>query len=339
MTKILKPFFLLHIAVCGILQTATAQITLTLTNSVPSIGDVFSVKSVDSVSLVKYIDPSPGTNQLWDYSAFAASTPAYMVKYLTPSATPYNTAFTSANLASFSTSDSSYTYFATNGKTLSKIGTGSSFAGAVTYSNPENVFSFPFSYNTPLQTDNYHFDLVLAAFQVTIIANGVDSIIPYATGKLKLPGSSTLYDVLCVKRKTVEVDSAGTFGNSISITTKFEFYNTANKYPLLTVTHGTDPFTQAPTLTATVLQNPMTTTAIEEAVAYQNNLLLYPNPANTELNIGNSNAKLLQIIDGTGRTVFSTSDPLKTVNTSTFPSGLYFVRADGRVAGKFIVQH
>ena len=336
MKKSWSSLFVMLIALAMPYRT-TCQVTLTASGSFPAIGNTFSVKTVDSNSLVFYVDPIASTGQTWNYSNWVTGTPAYEVRYLSPSATPYDTSFPTASIAELNLSDTSYTFFAINGNTISKIGTGSSFSGATPYTNAENIFTYPFSFGSAIQTDSYRDVLNIAAFSVTVVSNGTDSIVPFATGTLTLPGGTVISDALCVKRITHELDSAGSFGNTSNDATQYEFYNSYTKYPLLKVRHGISPLSQSPTLTASVLQNP-TLTAISEPQASGNTIRLYPNPASKTISIQGLEYANVRVVNMLGNVVTS-AERVKAIDVSTLANGLYLLQADGETVGKFTVQH
>ena len=74
-----------------------------------------------------------------------------------------------------------------------------------------------------------------------------------------------------------------------------------------------------------------TITGIDNIAGQVDNVNLYPNPANTEINLsvsGQFNASRVEIYDMTGRTMgaYSMSNNFLTINTQAYKSGMYFYK-------------
>ena len=68
---------------------------------------------------------------------------------------------------------------------------------------------------------------------------------------------------------------------------------------------------------------------------------LYPNPAFSELHVVSAGViSLVEVMDLVGKVVIkhAGSDPLVDIGIASLPPGLYFVRVDGIVAGKFMKE-
>lgn len=340
MLKTVMPKFFVLVLLLAACLSASAQTVLTVSNAVPKLGDVFTLKNVDSISLVQYVDPvAAAGNQTWNYAGWTTENDAFTVSYLAPAATPFDSVFAAADVAAFNNSDSAYTYYSLlNNNALYKVGTGSGFLGASKYSDPQQVFSFPFGLNSPILTDSFHFKLELSFFMLTVIAAGQDSIVPLAKGALILPNGVTLNNVLCIKRITHERDNAGAFSITNNDATSYEFYNGANRYPVLTVTRGVDAFTQTPTISASILQDPITT-GTEQALLSARTISVFPNPVDAQLHIQGDTYSLLNIINAQGVSVYAGTQHNPMIDTGNWPNGVYFIRTDGQAAGKIIVQH
>jgi len=67
--------------------------------------------------------------------------------------------------------------------------------------------------------------------------------------------------------------------------------------------------------------------------------LIYPNPAKNKINLLNLNYQRLEISDLQGNIVFSTSIPVKSIQTENFKNGIYILRfeADNAVIQEKLV--
>ena len=105
----------------------------------------------------------------------------------------------------------------------------------------------------------------------------------------------------------------------------------------------------APVITNTAITRIVLPTSISEPIASFDNLLLYPNPANSilyiESEITNTSESRITITDVTGRITFSKSisstSTKQSIDISTFSQGIYFLQfqvADRISRGRFVKE-
>lgn len=331
-----------------------AQVVLTSSNAIPSVGSVFSLKEVDSVGLKTFTAPSAGANQTWDYSAWSTQNrPGYTISFVNPSATPYSAFVMSSTLAAVRSSDTSHTFYSFANGTLSKTGIATKRTGATVYTNSQKILTVPFSFDSPVQTGSYSFTQAVSAaipggmggLNVSINASGRDTIIPLAMGKLILPGNVTFSSTLCIKRISHEVDSIGILGAINNNQTRYEFYDGVTAYPVLSIAVGAAQGVAGiggiggmgmaagggrVSTTATILQN-STMTSVEESTEEAAEFSIFPNPADKWVFVlGNSRAGALYevtITDTQGRTLSTIPEiiPANGIDIARLPKGAYFL--------------
>lgn len=81
-------------------------------------------------------------------------------------------------------------------------------------------------------------------------------------------------------------------------------------------------------------------TGIKEINTTAHEAMLYPNPANNEINLLTDEGTInnISIVNTIGKTVYSYAGYQRTIDISTFPAGLYFLKINDTYAGKFIKQ-
>ena len=88
----------------------------------------------------------------------------------------------------------------------------------------------------------------------------------------------------------------------------------------------------------------ITYTALLENVSLSSNIKLYPNPANDELLVENRSPENRQFIifNSVGQQVTQINigkNQNETLNTSSYPAGIYYILGNKGESGKFIIQH
>jgi hypothetical protein len=85
--------------------------------------------------------------------------------------------------------------------------------------------------------------------------------------------------------------------------------------------HITDVFTNPNVLT---LENP--SAIIEKPKGNPSEYQVYPNPANDIVHIKGMDYSRLELIDINGKIVFSSGVPVESIQTKSFPDGIYLLR-------------
>lgn len=320
------------------LASAQAQLQLTSSNAVPKVGDVFTLQDVDSLALVNFTAPQPGVNQQWDFSSWTSSSAPYQIQFVSPAATPYDTSFTNASLAAVDLSDTSYTYYQVQANRWQKSGIGSAFFGAAPYVRAQLQMEFPLGLGASLQIDSFKYDLFVALFGFNLSAKGIDSLAVIGSGSLKLPGGVNYSNVLCVLRITHEADELGAFGTTNSSSVQYEFYDGVLRYPVLVVTNSATDGFGANGLSASILKSAGTLSATSTALS-ADQIRFYPNPTSDFLQLPALKYQTLQVFDANGLLKFTTDQSVRQIAVNQYPAGRYFLLADGKYRGSFMVVH
>ncbi|MDX2279780.1 MAG: T9SS type A sorting domain-containing protein [Saprospiraceae bacterium] len=318
--------------------TLQAQIQLNASNSVPIVGDAFTLQGVDSLSLVHFETPQPGPNQQWDFSDWTSSAAPYQLIFIPPSATPNDSSFTSSTLASVDMRDTSFAYYEVNNQGWKKTGISSSFLGSAPYARPQLQMQFPATLGSSLQVDSFQYELFIALFGFNLSVKGIDSLAVIGSGSLKLPDGVNYSNVLCVIRITHESDELGVFGVTNTSSVRYEFYDGIQRYPVMVVTNTTTDGFGTNGLSAFILKNAGTLSSTATALQAEP-IHLYPNPACNFLQLNGLEFGTLQIFDAIGQLKFSSNAPVPQIDVQQFPNGKYYLSTDGKYRASFMVAH
>jgi hypothetical protein len=296
-----------------------AQPTLTASGINPAVGDQINSNGAN------YVSPgNAGANQTWDLSAMVSSGSGSFT-YTTASSTTYASSYPNANVATNASGE--YVYYKTSATTWQ-------FYGAVTsvtmsYSNPEDMLRFPFTYN------NSYIDTWATTFingGYTFYRTGKDSVSADSYGTLITP-AGTFTNVLRVHFVQNYQDSVYISSTSM-ITTyhndEYMWYLNGNHNPIATVydlTSSSGPLAQQ----GNYMSNVSGINEPSVLISYN----LFPNPSSENLNV-NLNLKEDQKIE---IKIFNLSGELIEVpvsanakqgtndyriNVNNLPAGIYF---------------
>jgi hypothetical protein len=203
-----------------IASSAFAQITLTSANA-PAPGSVWAFEAIDTTGITT--GPS-GASVSWDYSTFAIDTAHSSTTYISATGTTYASSFPSATVAV--ASGTGFVYYAVTGTSYNLLGSKTS-TGGVSYSDNEQLMSFPFTYTNTF-SDNFRGHTVGAGLPDSII--GTNMVTSDAWGTLKVPGGTTYPNALRVKTTETYVDSIiGFTGFHYTTVTYYWYVSTQNK--------------------------------------------------------------------------------------------------------------
>jgi hypothetical protein len=247
--------------------------TLTSSNSAPQPGDSFTRYNADTTGV---IPGNAGAGIIWNFSNLVAQNTNFTFNYVVPSATPYGSLFPDATV-SYS-NDPSYGYYKVTSSEYEIIGMSSSLNSWL-YSNPEIMFSYPFSYGNNLVDSLFATSFYLGINHYRI---GTRTTVADGYGTLVLP-SGTYTNLLRVKVIQNYSDSSST--NVIHVYgVTYSWYDGVNKNPALTIstlsntTGGNTTSSKSVTISSVVNGVADNNTRIEAIV-------LYPNPSNNKVSI------------------------------------------------------
>lgn len=184
---------------CFLITTAfiNAQITLTNTTSVPTVGSSFTYHNVTTIPLEVDVSQT-GANQTWDLSLLNADGGDSTISWVDASGTLDAVNFPNATLALQNNLDSSVSYMSSSATDFSFEGFYFENEFRTTFSDKRELLKFPITYNdafneTFSSSSEYFTDNTLGS------ASGTIEIIADGYGTLVLPPFTTINDVLKVK--------------------------------------------------------------------------------------------------------------------------------------------
>jgi len=321
------------ICILFITVKTVAQPTLTAASSTPVAGEIFTQHQIG------YEDPgSAGANVSWDFSG-VFSVQTMTSSYSLPSATPYASLYTSANLASTISGGGTtyYSYFNSSSGSYTLNGFEiPSQSASMPYSDPEKLLQYPCNFNTAY-TDN--FATTVSGYDrhgsISVIADAYgDIILPYGTisGVLRVKATETYSDYV----------SGTPVTNYTSV--NYYWYKPGVHYcvfQLSTLYVGSSVYQQYG------LYLDQSNVGITDNSISQNNFNCYPNPANDKVILEfppMAKDYTISICNLNGSEVFKqqfSPFTLKSeINISTLSDGVYFVKliSDNKIEVRKIVK-
>lgn len=312
---------------------AVAQPTLTASGSNPVIGNSFTF------NVTNYFSPgSAGANQTWNFSAISATSSSSST-VVAPSSTPNGSSFPAANIAFDNGSLGNYSYQKTTSAVFQNYGLVNSGGVVMSYSNPEDLMHYPFTYNNTY-TDPWAVTFVNGGY--TFYRTGTSTITADGYGTLITP-AGTYTNVTRIHMLQVYKDSAD-FGGFTSVTNY-----TNDEY--LWLKDGTRTSLAA---CFSAVAGGMTTQSgffagsvvgVDEIDGYLNAFNLFPNPAATIVNVGFNLVQstgykvsvynsLGQVVLSAGRVENAIGEKNIALDVTSLPEGVYFaqVMLDGNAA-------
>lgn len=239
----MKHFFtlLFFISLVGIIRVI-AQPVLTAANNQPQAGDIIGSQYAYTTGVVI---GSTGTNQVWDYSGLTDSAATAVVKFMTPSGTPYAATFPGANLAAqvVDTGTTAYVYFNATSTTTPVLGIQVDTLIAK-YNHPLSTQNYPFTYPGAINdSSSIYFSNISGTLKDTILQ--LDTVTATGYGTLKLPGGVSYNNVLQVKmgvttQGRIYIPGLGEIISPPTTTISYGYYTPGYHGPLLSYSLGTN---------------------------------------------------------------------------------------------------
>lgn len=320
--------------------SALAQPTLTATGINPVVGDIFTQTS----STVGVNQGSSGAGQTWNLSSITGTTGTYSM--VAASSTTYSASFPGANLSE----TGAVSYYKTSSTAWQIYGVVESTV-TISYSNPEDVLHYPFTFNNSY-TDTWSSTFVNAGS--TYYRTGLDSI--------KADGYGTITTPIGTFNNALRVHFVQNYQDSTYIGTPYVITYRNDEYMwYINGNHSAIAATYTFTSASAFLGNTTTygSTYLSNVVAgidEQSDIIssynLFPNPASNSININLSltenQAVELKLFNSLGAQVLASvnkegmqGENNYKLDISTLPEGIYFVQLhlDGNLTStkRFIV--
>jgi len=341
------------------LSLAQAPPTLMASNVSPLPGDEFVIHNCVSNN----VQPgTSGANTSWDFSSLSTLTTQGGIDtgLAMPSISTQTYAiFPTSTLAVVTPASNLVTYFIESDTKLSQDGLYVSSSEYTAYSDPMDVLQFPLTYNNTF-TDNYSGLVVYTpsgGTTLNAINNGSITVIADAYGTLTLPGASgpvVYQNVLRVHSVQTYRDSVYLFGTTSIVETynveTYTWYTPGYHNALLVIATSTGPGgnSKQVSYSSRQLAGPE---GVSTLLSGNVSVNLYPNPANSELNIAYSTANSdyihISLYDMLGREIASIANgntqgaQTLSYNTSALTKGMYLIRfqtKDETITKKVTIQ-
>lgn len=336
----MRKILLLFSIACSI--SAGAQ-TLVMTKAAfePVVGDTNKAYVVDTSYYSLGLNVGlTGANTLWTYNNLLASGNIITSAYVDPSTVPASTNYTGCTIVQ--KSGALNTFY----KSVSSPSTQMEFQGinsssiTMNFSNTAVSMRYPFTFGNVI-TDNFGGAFT---FSLSGTASGNATVIADGSGTLVLPNGGIYNNVLRVKSTQNTNFSALIIGGTMKQTT-YAWYDASQKFPILSINYQSISISGSgsPTITAQVLGNKNNfVIGMDELRLDPASVLIYPNPANEEINIRSNSFQVISIrlINAIGQEVMyaKNADHLA---TSTLAKGVYLAEINtdkGMVRKKLIKE-
>lgn len=269
---------------------AYAQPTLSSSNN-PIPGQRYYYRVTDTIA-----QPGPsGSGQTWNFMTVQVTLNTTQINYVTPSATPYGSSFSSANLASYS-QPGEYDYYSTSATGWAYKGKGSASDIATITGSNYLLFSYPFQFGTTItNTISGTTGFGTISGTVTVTGDG--------TGTLRLQ-TGTYNNVLRVKREENIIFNFGPGVDEYVNTVSYLWYSANYGGPIMKiVTSTTSGIATAYSKTVGVAD--FVLSVDNPSAANISGLSIFPNPASgaaeLRFSVENETELSFRILDLTGR--------------------------------------
>lgn len=299
-----KVFFLIVFLFSFSIQSI-AQPILTKNNIAPQSGQVFSI-----INLSNQSPGFSGPNQVWDLSN-ASTVGNSTINVNDASSSPNAGNFPNANIVSFHSGNGEHSFFQINTNEWEYYGLHTSLS--ISYSNPQTVLKFPFTYNDAL-VDTFYcvFNVGYNIYRMGFVTIEADSY-----GSLVLP-SGTYTNVLRV-HYTINTKDSSQNGVTNYTQEYYYWYKEWNYNPIAFMDISAGGY---------YLEN-IVNSVVEKELSYS--IKIFPNPATNELTIVFSELAELsakvELFSIHGKTIITETIYIEQnkIDISSLPSGLYFI--------------
>ncbi len=309
----------------GITLTGNAQLTLTKAANEPIVGDIQTIKKYDTVSV---FPKSTGVGQSWNFSNMTPNgNPVEVGTYTTVASTPSPALFSNASIA-FSKNGTEWEFYKSNASSYEYAGMYFGQNSYAVFSNLGTGYSWPISYGST------NTDAFLATETSGPNTNTWTGSITYAalgTGTVTMPGGGVYNNCLMLK-STINLTMAGATSTTQLYMVDYEFWSAGLKFPLITASYETATTGTFVSKDARFELNALALpVGVYENDKLSNQINVFPNPANTELNIDlNTTIKNYSVIltDLTGKKIIESAN-INKIDVSKIEKGIYILHVTG----------
>jgi len=298
--------------------------TLSSSNSAPQPGDSFKRYNADTTGV---LPGDSGAGKIWNFSNLDIQTTYVAYNYVAPSVTPYGALFPDATVSY--ANDPVYGYYKVTSSEYETIGMSSSVNSWI-YSDPEVMFTYPFSYGSNLVDSLYATSFYLGINHYRI---GTRTTVADGYGTLILP-SGRYNNLLRVKVIQNYSDSSST--NVVHVYgVTYSWYDGVNKTPALTI--STFSNTVGGSTTSIKMVNVSSAVdGVADNKKIQESIVLYPNPANNKVSITLPETwatieNIISVYNTRGLLMLlkHACDKSIELDISTLPVGIYIINITG----------
>lgn len=309
------------LSILGSLSLMAQAPVLTVSNNGPVAGDQHISYYADTTGIT---EGSSGASQTWNYAGLQIQSTHVDFNYVDPAGTPYGASFPTATVAY--SNGSTYSYQNANSADLSIVGL-SSTTYTMVFSDPEKLFTYPFSYGTTF-TDALAGTYTVGSF--TFTRTGTRKVTGDAWGNLILP-SGTYNNMLRVKIEQDYKDSS-----SASVTevhnVGYMWFDGVHKFPVFQIYYITNISGGNPVYGKYVSISSIVS-KVNEGYDNSHFMKLWPSPANDQIRFalpnqyGENPEGKCCIYNQSGQQVMEVqlSSRTSNIDISTLPSGSYWL--------------
>lgn len=277
---------------------AQAQPTLVASSSNPQINDAYIAYNFTPVANQQ---GNSGANQTWNFGSLSTSSSVTGL-VISPVGTPYASQQPTAN-GCFKLGNSNYQYYLTSASSWQWLGL-YDLSISYAFDNAQTLLSYPISFNGTF-TDTYRASFSIGG-SIPGFRSGTISAVADAWGTLTTPFTSYT-NTLRIKYTNTYTDStfiASSWQVRNYTSTGYYWFKSGIHYPLMNFTY----ITGASTSSSATWVRP-SGVGIEENLAAQLNMLVYPNPAQERstlsMELTEASDVLVRVLDMQGREVIA----------------------------------
>jgi hypothetical protein len=323
-----KIFTLLFFVAMG---TTWSQ-TLTQTFNEPVAGDFERTVALDTSGYTVRVPVNiTGPNSNWNFDKLKTASNPALSAYVTPSAVPAASAYPSCNLVQDDGGFYTFLKSVSTPTTRTELLGFNLAVGTVSLSNTAITAVYPISAGSTF-SDNASGSLTFSG--TTYPITGRVSYTADGTGTLTL-GDGFIFNNV-IRLKTIQTFTATLLGFPLAElkSTSYTYYDMSLKFPVLSIDYSSFGLIGSASVTASYRGHASAFTGISSAGLLQEQLHLYPNPANEEVTITlpESGAEArLRVFDSAGRLAIETTVTGGSVmlDLRPLPAGIYQIVVDG----------
>lgn len=320
----MKKIYLIIGLVCSSLLSS-AQLILTKAANEAVVGDINLTKSFDTVGV---FPKNAGTGQSWNFSTMVSNSFTEATTYTTVAASPSPALFSNANIAS-NRGGNQWDFKKSNATTLEFAGMIFGTTNYVNFINTAVEFSWPISFGSAM-TDT--FTATETNGTNTVNWTGSTTYTAAGSGTVTLPGGGVYTNCLMIKSIT-NVTMAGSTSTTQMVMINYDWFASGFKFPLV---HSEYQSTTTGTFVTKQIYFSINSLALpvglNENKIERTDLTIFPNPANTEINISLANAienYKVTLTDLSGKSIVERNN-VKSINVSNIEKGIYILTVNGK---------